>query len=146
MQLDTTDRKLLALLERDCRLSNADLAAQVGMSTSACWRRIRAFEDAGLIARYGAVLRPEKLGLSFHAIVHVQLSRHDPNHLKHFLEVVQARDEVRECFATTGAADYHLRVRFPDIEAYNLFLEEALFTLPAVRSAQTNVILRAHKS
>ncbi len=146
MNLDTKDRQLLALLEKDCRLSNAEMAAQVGMSTSACWRRIRAFEEAGLIAGYGARLRPEKLGLAFHAIVHVQLTRHEPAHLKRFIEAITAREEVRMCFATTGAADYHMRVRCTDIEAYNRFLEEFLFTLPAVSSAQTNVILRDLKS
>lgn len=146
MNLDTNDRKLLALLEKDCRLSNAELASAVGMSTSACWRRIRAFEDAGLIEGYGARLRPEKLGLAFHAIVHVQLTRHDPANLKRFIEAVTAREEIRMCFATTGTADYHMRVRCTDIEAYNRFLEEFLFTLPAVSSAQTNVILRDLKS
>ncbi|MGC9369021.1 MAG: Lrp/AsnC family transcriptional regulator [Paracoccaceae bacterium] len=142
MDLDEKDRRLLALLERDCRLSNAELAEKVGMSTSACWRRVRAFEEAGLIERYGAVLRPEALGLSFHAIVHVQLTRHDPARLKEFITAVTARDEVRECYATTGQADYHLRVRCRNINEYNRFLEDFLFTMPAVRSAQTNVILR----
>lgn len=146
MNLDSKDRQLLVLLEKDCRLSNAEMAQQVGMSTSACWRRIRAFEEAGLIAGYGARLRPEKLGLAFHAIVHVQLTRHEPAHLKRFIEAITAREEVRMCFATTGAADYHMRVRCTDIEAYNRFLEEFLFTLPAVSSAQTNVILRDLKS
>ena len=146
MNLDSKDRQLLALLEKDCRLSNAEMAQQVGMSTSACWRRIRAFEEAGLIAGYGARLRPEKLGLAFHAIVHVQLTRHEPAHLKRFIEAITAREEARMCFATTGAADYHMRVRCTDIEAYNRFLEEFLFTLPAVSSAQTNVILRDLKS
>ena len=146
MNLDSKDRQLLALLEKDCRLSNAEMAQQVGMSTSACWRRIRAFEEADLIAGYGARLRPEKLGLAFHAIVHVQLTRHEPAHLKRFIEAITAREEVRMCFATTGAADYHMRVRCTDIEAYNRFLEEFLFTLPAVSSAQTNVILRDLKS
>lgn len=146
MNLDSKDRQLLALLEKDCRLSNAEMAQQVGMSTSACWRRIRVFEEAGLIAGYGARLRPEKLGLAFHAIVHVQLTRHDPANLKRFIEAVTAREEIRMCFATTGAADYHMRVRCTDIEAYNRFLEEFLFTLPAVSSAQTNVILRDLKS
>ena len=146
MNLDSKDRKLLALLEKDCRLSNADLAAEVGMSTSACWRRIRAFEEAGLIAGYGARLSQEKLGFKFHAIVHVQLTRHDPANLKRFIEAVTAREEIRMCFATTGTADYHMRVRCTDIEAYNRFLEDFLFTLPAVSSAQTNVILRDLKS
>lgn len=146
MNLDNKDRHLLALLQKDCRASNAELAEQVGMSTSACWRRIRAFEDAGLIAGYGARLRPEKLGLSFHAIVHVQLTRHDPANLKRFIEAMAARDEVEECYATTGAADYHMRVRCTDIEAYNRFMEDFLFPLAAVSSAQTNVILRNIKS
>jgi len=146
MNLDSKDRHLLALLQQDCRASNADLADKVGMSTSACWRRIRAFEDAGLIEGYGARLRPAKLGLTFHAIVHVNLTRHDPAHLKRFIEAVSAREEVQECFAITGAADYHMRVRCTDIEAYNRFMEDFLFALPAVSSAQTNVILRDIKS
>lgn len=145
MDLDAKDQKLLAMLEADCRMSNADLAERVGMSTSACWRRVRAFEDAGIIERYGAVLRPEKMGLAFHAIVHVQLTRHEPAHLRDFIAAVNARDEVRECYATTGQADYHLRVRCRDIEAYNRFLEQFLFTMPAVSSAQTNVVLRSIK-
>lgn len=142
IDLDSRDRKLLALLEQDCRLSNAELAERVGMSTSACWRRVRAFEEAGLIERYAAILRPEALGDSFHAIVHVQLTRHDPAHLAEFIRAINTRDEVRECYATTGQADYHLRVRCRDIDAYNRFLEQFLFTMPAVSSAQTNVVLR----
>ena len=145
MNLDTRDRRLLALLQQDCRMPNADLAERVGMSTSACWRRIRAFEEAGIIEGYGARLRPELLGLSFHAIVHVQLERHEPAHLKAFIAAVTAREEVEDCFATTGQADYHLCVRCPDIAAFNRFLEEFLFRLQAVRSAQTNVILRSLK-
>lgn len=142
IDLDSRDRKLLALLEQDCRMSHADLAERVGMSTSACWRRIRAFEEAGLIERYSAILRPEALGDSFHAIVHVQLTRHEPAHLTDFIRAITSREEVRECYATTGQADYHLRIRCRDIDAYNRFLEQFLFTMPAVSSAQTNVVLR----
>ena len=142
MDLDDKDRALLALLERDCRLSNAEMAAQLGLSTSACWRRVRALEEAGIIEGYGARLRPEAMGQAFHAIVHVQLTRHDPDRLQAFIQAVTARREVQECYATTGQADYHLRVRCADIEAYNRFLEEFLFKMPAVRSAQTNVVLR----
>jgi Lrp/AsnC family leucine-responsive transcriptional regulator len=76
------------------------------------------------------------------AIVHVQLIRHDPERLKAFLSGIAARREVEECYATTGQADYHLRVRCADIEAYNRFLEDFLFRLTAVRSAETNVVLR----
>jgi len=145
MQLDDQDRRLLALLQTDCRLSNADLAEAVGMSTSACWRRVRAFEEAGIVTRYGAHVDAARLGLGFQAIVHVQLTRHDPARLKEFIEAVQGRDEVLDCYATTGQADYHLRVLCRDIAAYNGFLEDFLFRLPALQSAQTNVVLREIK-
>lgn len=145
MQLDTQDRQILRLLQQDCRLSNAELAEAAGLSASSCWRRIRALETAGLIARYGAVLSPTKLGLDFHAIVQVKLTRHDREQLDQFIRDIRARPEVVECFATTGGSDYHLRVLVPDITAYNRFLEEVLFRLPAVESAETNVVLREIK-
>lgn len=145
MQLDSRDRRILTLLQQDCRISNADLADRVGMSASACWRRVRAFEDAGVIRRYGAVLNPEKVGLEFEAIVLVQLTRHDPDNLQELVRVIELRPEVLECFATTGQADYHMHVLFPDIATYNDFLENTLFRLPAVASAQTNVVLRKIK-
>lgn len=147
MQLDDRDLTLLELLQRDCRMSNADLAEQAGLSTSSCWRRIRALEDYGLIRRYGAQLALEKLGLGlgFHAIVHVQLTRHDPEKLKDFIRVIGERREVLECYATTGQADYHLRVLVEDISSYNSFLEEVLFRIEAVAGAQTNVILNEVK-
>lgn len=145
MELDERDRRLLRMLQRDCRVSTAEMAEEVGMSTSACWRRLRAFEDAGIVTRYGAQVDPARVGLGFEAIVHVQLTRHDPARLKEFIRGVEGRDEVMDCYATTGQADYHLRVLCRDIGAYNLFLEDFLFRLPGVQSAQTNVVLREIK-
>ena len=142
MDLDDRDRRLLKLVERDSRLSHAEMAEAVGMSTSACWRRLRAFEEAGIIRGYGARLDRQAMGLAFHAILHIQLTRHEPAHLKDFIRAISTREEVRDCYATTGPADYHLRVRCRDIDAFNRFLEDFLFRLPAVASAQTNVILR----
>ena len=146
MLLDDRDRKLLSLLQKDCRVSNAELAEQVGMSTSACWRRVKAFEDAGLIVRYGAILQPDKLGYRFRAIVHVQLTRHDPAAMEKFIDGISGRREIAACYATTGQADYHLIVRCEDIDVYNQFLEDFLFRLPAVRGAQTNVVLKEIKT
>ncbi len=145
MLFDNRDRKILALLQADCRISNADLAEKVGMSASACWRRVRAFEEAGIIERYGAVVRPEKVGLEFEAIVLIQLTRHDPDKLAELTRFIDQSPEVLSCFATTGQADYHMHVLFPDIATYNEFLENVLFRLPAVASAQTNVVLRKIK-
>lgn len=145
MDLDQRDIKLLRLLQEDCRRSNAELAEAVGMSASALWRRVRALEEAGVIERYGAVVDPGEMGLGFEAIVHVHLTRHDPDRIVEFIRAVEASVEVQECYATTGQADYHLRVLCRDLEAYNRFLEGFLFRLPAVSSAQTNVVLRTIK-
>ena len=115
------------------------------MSTSALWRRVRSFEEGGLIERYGAIVNPVALGLEFEAIVHVQLTRHDPEKMQVFISAIERNPDVQECFATTGQADYHLRVLCKNLTAYNAFLEDFLFRLPAVSSAQTNVILKSVK-
>ncbi|WP_299368006.1 Lrp/AsnC family transcriptional regulator [uncultured Tateyamaria sp.] len=146
MQLDPKDSALLRQLQSDSRMSNADLADLVGMSPSACWRRVRALEEAGVIERYGAIVNARAAGLGFQAIVHVQLARHSEAELEAFIRAVAVRAEVVECYATTGQSDYQMRVLCPDIDAYNAFLETFLFRLPAVASAQTNVVLREIKA
>ncbi|CUH64481.1 Leucine-responsive regulatory protein [Thalassovita gelatinovora] len=142
---DDTDQKILQLLKQDSRISNADLAEQVGLSSSSCWRRVRALEDSGAIRNYSVVLDDEKIGLGFQVLVHVQLTRHDPEQLQDFISAVGRKQEVRDCYATTGQSDYHLFVCCSDLNAYNRFLENFLFRLPAVASAQSNVVLRAVK-
>ena len=143
--LSETDIKILSELQKDSRIPNAELADRVGMSTSACWRRVKALEDLGVIERFAIQVSPRKMGLEFHALVHVQLTRHAPDKIVDFIRAVEASPEVKECYATTGQADYHLRVLTKDIDAYNRFLESFLFRLPAVSSAQTNVVLRTIK-
>lgn len=145
MLLDERDRRILTMLQKDSRISNADLAEAVGMSASALWRRVRSLEEAGIIERYGAVVNPTAMGLSFEAIVHVHLTRHDPEKIVEFIRAIEFSREVQDCYATTGQADYHLRVLCADLAAYNSFLEDFLFRLPAVASAQTNVVLRPIK-
>ena len=143
--LDTVDRRILDALDSDSRISNADLADRVGLSASSCWRRVKALEESGVIRHYTVALDDAKQGLGFGAIVHVHLTRHDPDQLDAFIHAVQNRPEIRACYATTGQADYHLHVVCADIEDYNQFLERFLFRIPAVASAQTNVILRSIK-
>lgn len=146
IDLDERDHRILELLQRDCRISNADLAVRVGMSASALWRRIKALEEGGVIQRFAVQIDPASLGLTFQAIVHVQLVRHERDRLNEFIRAVEGCAEVQECHATTGQADYHLRVLCRDLAAYNRFLEDFLFRLPAVASAQTNVVLRTIKT
>lgn len=145
MEFTDQDRRILSALQTEGRLSNQDLAERVGMSPSACWRRVRALEEAGVIARYVALLDAEKAGLSFSAIVHVTLQRHEHSHVATFIGRVMERPEVLECLATTGEADYHLRVVCPDKDGYNRFLEDFLFRLPGIAHVRTNLVLKEIK-
>jgi DNA-binding Lrp family transcriptional regulator len=145
MELTDRDRELIRLLQRDARLSNQDLAERAGMSPSACWRRVRALEEAGLITGYVAEVDAERAGLAFGAIVHVRLERHERAHVEGFIEAVLRRPEVLELFATTGEADYHLRVVCRDKAAYNRLLDDFLFRLPGLALVRTNLILKEHK-
>ena len=145
MRLTEKDRRLLRLLQTDSRMSTQDLADGAGMSTSACWRRIKTFEEAGLISGFVALIEPVRAGLSFSAVVQVMLKRHERDDVDSFIEAVSRRPEVLEFLATTGEADYHLRVLCEDKDAYNSFLEDFLFRLPAVAHVRTNLVLREIK-
>lgn len=143
--LSEQDRRLLRALQTDGRLSNLELAEKAGMSASACWRRVRALEEAGVIRGYAALVDAPAAGLTFHAVVHVMLTRHDHSHVETFIEEVRRRPEVLDCLATTGEADYHLRVVCEDLDAYNRFLEGFLFRLPGIANVRTNLVLKPIK-
>ena len=143
--LEAQDERVLAELQRDARATNNKLADAVGMSTSACWRRVRALEDDGVIKRYTALIDREKAGFAMSAIIHVSLERHDTGFVETFVSRVSSRAEVLECFATTGDADYHLRVVVRDMHAYNRFLEDFMFRLPGIKHVRSNVILKEIK-
>lgn len=140
--LTEQDRRLLRALQENARISNHELADKAGMSASACWRRVRALEEAGIIRRYAAILDAPRAGRPFHAIVHVMLTRHDHGHVDTFIAEVQKRAEVLDCFAVTGEADYHLRVVCENLDAYNRFLEGFLFRLPGIANVRTNLVLK----
>lgn len=108
MDIDHRDRILLKRLQADSRISNADLADAAGMSPSACWRRVKALEEASIIDRYGAVVNPAAAGLTFQAIVHVQLARHSADDLNAFIQAVSTRN--RGC----GMLCNNRPVRLPD--------------------------------
>jgi DNA-binding Lrp family transcriptional regulator len=143
--LEEPDRRIIRAMQADGRISNQELAERVGMSASACWRRVRALEEAGIIRGYAALVDPARTGLGFHAVVHVMLTRHDHRHVDTFIAEVGRRPEVLDCFATTGEADYHLRVLCRDLDAYNQFLEGFLFRLPGIANVRTNLVLKGIK-
>ena len=145
-ELEAADRRILAVLQRDGRLSNQALAEAVGMSASACWRRVRWLESQGVITRYAAVLDIEKAGLGFSALVLVSLSRHDASHVERFIAAVRDRPEVLDCYSITGESDYSLRVACRDKADYNRFLEEFIFRLPGLAHVRTQLVLKEIKT
>jgi DNA-binding Lrp family transcriptional regulator len=144
--VDQQDRRILARLQLDGRLSNQQLAEEVGMSTSACWRRVRMLEETGMIKRYTAMVDRRKAGFTVLSILHVQLARHEVGHQKVFIKRILERPEILECLSTTGEADYHLRVVAADMEAYNRFLNDFLFRLPGIAHVRSNLVLEEIKA
>ena len=144
--LGIKDRRILAELQRDSRLTTQELADKVGMSSSATWRRVKSLEEAGIIDRYAAILNPKKAGFSLASMVHISLARHERSNVDQFIHEVLQHPEVLECFATSGEADFHLRVVVEDIDAYNRFLDEFIFKLPGVRQVRSNIVLKEIKA
>ncbi len=144
--LETKDQHLLAALQRDSRLTMQELADKVGMSTSACWRRVKALESDGIISRYAVIVDAKKAGFGLSSMVHVSLARHEQKHVDHFVREVSRHPEVLECFATSGEADFHLRVVVEDIDAYNVFLDNFIFKLPGVSQVRSNIVLKEIKA
>lgn len=145
MNISEQDQKLLTSLQQNGQMSNQALAEKVGMSASACWRRVRALEESGIIKRYAAVIDHRKAGVEFHAIVLISLERQNRKHVTQFIEAITARPEIIECLAATGDADFHLRVACIDQQAFNHLLDDFLFELPSVSRIQTHLILKEIK-
>jgi len=145
MDISEQDQKLLSILQQDGQIANQALADKVGMSASACWRRVRALEQHGVIKHYAAIVDHRKTGLQFNAIVLVSLERQNRKHVTQFIDAVMAKNEIIECLAATGDTDYHLRVACRDQHAFNMFMEEFLFQLPSISRIQTHLILKEIK-
>ena len=144
--LDRTDLRLLALLQRNGRATNADIAAQVNLSPSACLRRIQRLEATGVIAGYAARVDPKAVGLGLQAFVRVQLERHDPASVQQFGDRVQAWDEVVVCCELTGDMDYLLHVVVQDLEHFSRFLLDNLLNASGVADVNSSFVLRAVKT
>lgn len=144
--LELKDRRILAELQLDSRLTMQELAERVGMSSSACWRRVKALQEEGVIDRYAVIVDTRKAGFGLSSIVHVSLARHKQQDVDIFICEVLKHPEVLECFATSGEADFHLRVVVEDIDAYNEFLDDFIFRLPGVSQVRSNIVLKEIKS
>ena len=140
------DRSILAEIQQDSRLTMQELAARVGMSSSACWRRVRAMEEEGVIDRYAVIVNAKKAGFSLSSMTLVSLARHEEKNVHNFIKEVGRHPEVLECFATSGEADFHLRVVVENMDAYNKFLDDFIFRLPGVSQVRSNIVLKEIKA
>ncbi len=139
---DMLDRKILGRLQEDGRITNQELADQVGLSPSPCLRRVRQLEAAGVISRYVALVDPEAVGLAVTAFVRVRLDQQDDRHLAEFETAVAGFPEVMECYLMTGEADYQLRVLVSSLGAFEDFLRHRLTRVKGVANVTTSFALR----
>ncbi len=142
---DELDRKILRILQNSGKISMQDLADQVGLSVSPCWRRVRKLEEARIITGYVALLDRRKLGLNTLAYVHVSLTDHKEETIKQFDDFVAHQDQVVECCSITGADDYLLKVVAEDPEGLETFIMRRILHLGIVRSSTTHFVLRQKK-
>lgn len=143
--MDQISERILRILASDGRIANQDLAARVGLSPSACLRRVQDLERRGVILGYRAILSPEAMGKGFVAYVTVGLSVHTKAAQEGFERAIRTAPQVRECHNITGTVEYLLRVEVADLAAYKHFHTEVLGTLPQVNALTTYVVMGSPK-
>lgn len=142
MKLDRLDRKILDVLQKDGRIANADLAEKVGLSASACLRRMRTLEEAGVIENYVALLDQKKLGRRMDVFVEISLTGQSRETLEAFERAVARSEEIMECFLMAGDADYILRIIAEDPLDFERIHRDHLTRLPGVLRMKSSFAIR----
>ncbi|APF38097.1 transcriptional regulator [Chelatococcus daeguensis] len=142
-ELDATDLRIVRLLRQDGRMSNAKLAAEVGLSQSACLRRLHHLEESGIIRGYTAIVDEGPRSDATVVIVQISLERQTEEFLRRFEAAVRRCPEVQECYLMTGLADYHLRVSAKDAADYERIHTDVLSRLPGVARIQSAFAIRS---
>ena len=145
MQLDSIDRSILDVLQQQGRISNQDLAQRVHLSPSACLRRVKALEEAGVIAGYVALLSPEAVGQPGTSFTIINLDGTQPHKLEAFEQAVRDSPQILDCFYVAGANDYLVRFTYKDAEDLERFHAEVLPRLPGVMRSNSMLVLRTVK-
>ena len=143
--MDEIDRKVLRVLQRDGRITNQDLAAQVGLSPSPCLRRLRNLERSGVIEGYTAIVDQRRYGLPLDIFVRIKLERHDEDTVHRFEESVRSTAQILECYLITGSSDYLLHVAGESLEAYEHFMRDKLRLIPGIGAIETSFAIKQVK-
>jgi DNA-binding Lrp family transcriptional regulator len=142
---DSIDRRILVALQDDGRMTNVELASQVGLTAPPCLRRVRALEDAGVIEGYHAELNAARLGYAITVFAMVSLKSQAEPDLQAFEQHVAGLDKVRECHMLNGEIDFILKVVARDLQEFQSFLTSQLTTAPNVASVKTSLTIRTSK-
>jgi Lrp/AsnC family transcriptional regulator, leucine-responsive regulatory protein len=142
MELDRYDRAILRQLQLDARITNTALAEEVSLSESACLRRVKALEEAGLIQGYTALIDQQKVGYPVNVFVSITLVRQSQSGLEAFETAVRKVPEVMECYLMTGEHDYLLRLIVADLADFERVHSQHLTRLPSVASVQSSFAMR----
>ena len=145
MTIDRIDRNIIALLQEDARRTHAELAEAVGLSPSACHRRVQRLQESGVIQGYTAVIDRHQVGLSIMGYVSIKMESHENALLEDFVRGVKAIDEVVACYAISGGGDYLLKVVAADMDAFAEVALKRLVRLPGVKDSTTNFVLSTVK-
>lgn len=146
VKLDRVDRKILEALQEDARLSSAELAERVSLTTSPCWRRVKRLEEEGVITGYQARIDPERLGYQVMAFVYISLDLKSAQSLQAFEDSVMGIPQVLACHRISGRYDHQLVVVAEDLAAYGKFAEANINSLPGIKEIYTSFVLREVKS
>ena len=144
-RIDRFDRKILALLQGDARLTNNDLSEQVNLSPSQCSRRRQRLEEDGYIKGYRAVLDRDRLGFPLVNVISVTLSTHNRDNARRFAELLSRLPEVQEAHALTGEMDYFVKVVTPDLKSLAEFVNDVLLPHESVQHVKTSIVLQTLK-
>lgn len=141
VDLDQTDRRILGLLQTEAGINATEIGERIGLSQSACWRRIQRLREAGVIKDQPAILDREKVGLSTMVFAHVKLTSHGRSNLTDFAQAVRQYPEVLDCYVVLGNVDFLLRIVAEDIKDYESFMYEKLSQLPGVQEVNSSIAL-----
>ncbi len=145
MSLDRAEREILRVLQQRGRISNVELAEQVGLSESPCFRRVRSLEEQGVIHGYGARVDQRALGLQVTAFVQITLEKQDEKKQRDFLAQVEAEEHIVECHAMSGSHDYLLKVVARNMEHFSDLAMQRILKFAGVRNIESNFSLLAVK-
>ena len=141
LQLDQTDRRILELLQKEPGINASELGEKIGLSQSACWRRMQSLRDEGVIKDQPVKIDREKVGLNTMVFAHVKLTSHGRSNLAAFSEAVSDYPEVLDCYVVLGNVDFLLRIVTEDIKAYEQFFFEKLSQLPGIQEVNSSIVL-----